>query len=596
MTTDATQVTGSPLADGARTGDVLAERYELLEAIDVDGPSLGYRALDHETERQVLVRTLAGAPLDERTLGEVLERLRGLVGVGGRYLSPLVDADRENRRPFTVEPWPSGTQLSAILQGRRARGAALGPREALPVIARLEAALAALPEPWHHGDVRSERVWVDTEGLRLTGAYLLAALPPRLLAERLEALGPGALVYAPEVSKGRGGTAADRWGVAAIAWEALTARAPDLASAPPELTPPLLEALRSLLDPEPARRPTDLRALIEALAAHAGLAVPHLDPEPHRPPAAAIGAPPGAARATGSATVGPRVLPRRIDGAALGGTQEIALDDIEEITGPDGGANRSVASADHDLDPRLVRAAFGVTLESDPDSDPDSLDPRLVRAALGVTSDETSDVEELPSDELEAVDEPASAPSASGAAAVSAPPGAVAPRPAAARAPATGGSNAVASHAHQAARAASASSVHPREPAPSAAPRGPHASAPSARPAAATNAPGARPAAAASPPGGQAALAHAPAPTRAPAATGAGTAVVGRRSERTPAARRSVAGPLIVIGAILLAIAIVGAGFLIRSMITHERDSAERARHIQERLQQHRREEGAAAP
>jgi hypothetical protein len=46
----------------------------------------------------------------------------------------------------------------------------------------------------------------------------------------------------------------------------------------------------------------------------------------------------------------------------------------------------------------------------------------------------------------------------------------------------------------------------------------------------------------------------------------------------------------------VLAIAIIGAGFIIRSMITHERDSAERSRHIQERLQQIRSEEGAPAP
>lgn len=46
----------------------------------------------------------------------------------------------------------------------------------------------------------------------------------------------------------------------------------------------------------------------------------------------------------------------------------------------------------------------------------------------------------------------------------------------------------------------------------------------------------------------------------------------------------------------MLAIAIVGAGFLIRSWITRERDSEERSRHIQERLRQIRDEESVPAP
>ncbi len=43
---------------------------------------------------------------------------------------------------------------------------------------------------------------------------------------------------------------------------------------------------------------------------------------------------------------------------------------------------------------------------------------------------------------------------------------------------------------------------------------------------------------------------------------------------------------MIVAGALVLAVLIVVAGFLVRSLISHERDSARRTRHIQERLQQ----------
>ena len=240
MSTDATQVSGSPLSgEGPRPGDVLAERYELLELIDLEGPTHGYRALDQETERVVLVRILAGAGLHTDECDALVDRLQGMLGVGGRYLSSLLDADRERRSPFTVEGWPPGMQLSAILDGRRGRGQVLGAREALPVVARLDAALTALPDGWAHGDVRPERVWLDADGLRLTTPYLLTALPHDELTDRVADLGPGAMAYAPELATkaGRPSPASDRWGVASIAWEALTGRSVDPGPAPPEIPP-----------------------------------------------------------------------------------------------------------------------------------------------------------------------------------------------------------------------------------------------------------------------------------------------------------------------------------------------------------------------
>jgi hypothetical protein len=517
MTIDATQVTGSPHAGaGARPGDVLAERYELLEAIDVEGPSVGYRALDQETERTVLVRTLVGAPLDPATLTDSVERLKALVGAGGRHLAALLDADREGRRPFTVEAWPRGTQLSVILQARRARGEPLGPREVLPIAAQLAAALAALPRGWHHGDVRAERVFVDTDGLRLTGAFLLSALPGRALADRMGAIGPAAVAYAPEQASGRPSAASDRWGAAALIWEALTLRAPDRTSAPRELSPGVLTALRRLLDPEPGRRPADLNGLLEALARQAGMPVPSVDPAatPPRP-------------ATSADATGPRA----------------SADDTSKQPAVTG----ALDSSEDGLDPRLVRAALGITMESVEqdavvlESDP-GLDPRLVRAALGVVSEESarepsleelSSVEELLSsdeEELALDDEPP------------------APAPALAK------------------------------------PRPPVQAAPAPKPAPAPS---------------PAAVQHAAPPKEAPrrAAQGhdGGTAVIPRPVEppATPRPARRTSGVVIVVGALILAVLIVGVGFLVRALLSQERSSAERSRQIQERLEQIRGEEAS---
>ncbi|MBX3275569.1 MAG: hypothetical protein KF729_35240, partial [Sandaracinaceae bacterium] len=414
MSADATQVTGSPLAGPGvpRPGTVLAERYELLEVIETDGPIVGYRALDQENERQVLVRVLAGPGVHTDECDRIVRHLRGLVGIGGRYLSTLLDADREGRAPFTVEAWPRGTPLSTILDARRSRGEALGAREALPVIAQLGAALRALPDGLHHGEVRAERVWLDTHGLRLTGPFLLAALPSDELGERVEKLGPGAVAYAPELRSGHSGPASDLWGVGAIAWEALTGRSPDPSGRAPEVQGKLHDTLTALLADAPERRSPSLDALLRAIAERADLSVPVLDPEPHQPPTALVdamdggGTEPGSAPGLATASDEHGLDPRLVR-AALG----VSLD-IEDRTGPNDTAKLPSVSASlaESLDPRLVRAALDVSLESSSDqhalpSDSGShgLDPRLVRAALGVEMDSAESLEmELLDDEAPA--------------------------------------------------------------------------------------------------------------------------------------------------------------------------------------------------
>lgn len=43
---------------------------------------------------------------------------------------------------------------------------------------------------------------------------------------------------------------------------------------------------------------------------------------------------------------------------------------------------------------------------------------------------------------------------------------------------------------------------------------------------------------------------------------------------------------MIVVGALLVAVVIVALGFVVRSWMSRQEDSAERSRHIQERLEQ----------
>jgi hypothetical protein len=290
MESDTTWVTGGAGGRAPRKGDVLGERYEIAEALDSDSLVRTYRGVDQETEAAILVRATPPALLGVPDARKVVERIHPLIGAGGRILSPLLDVDREGTTVFTVEPWPRGTSLRAVLDARRAKGVLLEPREVLPVLARLAAALGSIADAYAHGDVRPERVFIDPDGLVLTGGFLLAAVPAEAIAKVLE---DDALVrrcFAPEVGEGLASRASDRWGAAAIVWEALVGTAPGASSFPgasssssasslsaPSTLGPVAPALARALATDPASRPATLDQLIAAVAELARLPVPRVE-------------------------------------------------------------------------------------------------------------------------------------------------------------------------------------------------------------------------------------------------------------------------------------------------------------------------------
>jgi hypothetical protein len=284
---DAATVAGSRFTDVSAQvplGEVLAERWELEERLGVEGPFARFRAIDQESDARVCVTVFARELLPAVAEREaVRERLAACVGLGNRYVPGLLDVDRERTLLFVVEPLVVGPTLRSVLDARRARGETMLVSEVLPVVAQLAAALAGLPPPHRHGDVRAERVVVGREGLRLVLPFVLPALPAAVRARLLAPEEAWRRALAPEELRGTASDAAERFGVAAIALEALTGVAPGgpFPSLRPDLAP-VEDALRELLVPDPAQRPVSLAALVEALAECAHLPVPDLDPGPFR--------------------------------------------------------------------------------------------------------------------------------------------------------------------------------------------------------------------------------------------------------------------------------------------------------------------------
>ena len=361
----------SPLA--ART--VIGERYEVREELRRDGLSRSYLAFDQEMEQPVLLRRLAAdlvAP--GKAMRAVLERLRPKLGLGGRYLSGPIDADIEDDRLYVVEPLPRGVPLSSVMQRRASDERSFGAKEVLPVVAQIAAALAAIPPPHAHLEVTPQQIWVDPEGLMLTGSFLLGCLDAAAIA-RVVARDPGlALTAAPELRDGGGGDAADNFAVGRLAQALLLPGGEE----PSALTlGPVAEAIAGLTRAKRSERHASLEPLIEGLARLGGLPAPELDAGAYRRPRA-----------------------RRRPSTR-------APEREEEVSAIDEHLLRAAKAADaaRDIDPRLLRAARPggqgtqeITLDQIVDEVParddlDGLDPRLVRAALDMALDEELETE-----------------------------------------------------------------------------------------------------------------------------------------------------------------------------------------------------------
>jgi serine/threonine protein kinase len=451
MESDSTQVTSSAISTrGPRRGTVLGERYEILDAVDGDALGLVYKALDQESESHVLLRLPAPGALGEKDARSLVTRLSPLVGIGGRTIARVRDVDREGSLVFVIEPWPTGTTLRSILEARRNKNSIFSTQELLPVVVALAEATMAIPAPWFHGDLRPHRIYLSAEGVRVTGGFALAVLPGDIVVDALHDDVGLRRQFAPEVGDGLAGKPADRWSVAAIAWEALTGRLPEPGPKDaPEAVTELGKVLLRYLDPDPTLRPPTLDLLVTALAKHASLPAPKLVPEPF-----VIDNEP--AHDDRTQQIDPSELKPADTGKSPGATRPTpAINDtakMQALVLADPPTTKD--SADHDLsdiDPALLKAAAlnrkmseSGTFKLDAGElepvgpkqakkkeDSGELDPRLVRAALSVDGGTDPRAEPAPkamprpaarkntpkTEELDAVDLEENAPRAKAAAA-----------------------------------------------------------------------------------------------------------------------------------------------------------------------------------
>ncbi|MCW2791046.1 MAG: serine/threonine protein kinase [Nocardioides sp.] len=159
------------MPNSIRPGDVLADRYRLVDLLTESGAGRFWRAHDRVLERHVALHVIDAD--DERAPG-LLEAARRSATILDRHLLRVLDADQVDGLCFVVNEWGSGTSLDIML----ANEGPLAARRAAWIVAEVASSIAvAHAAGVAHGRLVPENVLVDRTGaVRVIGFSVDAAL------------------------------------------------------------------------------------------------------------------------------------------------------------------------------------------------------------------------------------------------------------------------------------------------------------------------------------------------------------------------------------------------------------------------------------
>lgn len=175
-----------------RPGDLLADRYLLVDLLSESGNGRFWRAHDNILDRHVAVHVVAAD--DERAEG-MTAAARSSATVHDRRVLRVLDVDERDGIAYVVNEWGSGTSLDKLL----AAEGPVGARRAAWIVGEVAQSLAAAHDAGvAHGRLVPENVLIDESGsIRVIGLSVDAALlglPPGRLFSDVTDL--AALLYA----------------------------------------------------------------------------------------------------------------------------------------------------------------------------------------------------------------------------------------------------------------------------------------------------------------------------------------------------------------------------------------------------------------
>jgi hypothetical protein len=162
-----------------RPGDVLGERYALVDLLLESRGGRFWRARDRILERDVAVHVIAG---DDPRADDLMEAARRSATVVDRRLLRVLDAEVTDELCYIVNEWGWGASLDIVVSNR----GPLGPRRASWLVAEVADSIAAAHEKGiAHGRLAPENVLIDRAGgVRVIGTCVDAALHGVLTDDR----------------------------------------------------------------------------------------------------------------------------------------------------------------------------------------------------------------------------------------------------------------------------------------------------------------------------------------------------------------------------------------------------------------------------
>ncbi|MAS55885.1 MAG: hypothetical protein CMJ44_14910 [Pimelobacter sp.] len=154
-----------------RPGDVLADRYRLVDLLSESGEGRFWRAHDRMLERHVAIHVIRAD--DPRAEALMAAARRSATVLDPRILRVL-DADVTDKVCYVVNEWGWGTSLDIVAAGT----GPLGPRRSAWLVAEVADAIATAHRAGvAHGRLNPENVLIDrTGGVRIIGLCVDAAL------------------------------------------------------------------------------------------------------------------------------------------------------------------------------------------------------------------------------------------------------------------------------------------------------------------------------------------------------------------------------------------------------------------------------------
>ena len=159
------------MPNSIRPGDVLADRYLLVDLLSESGSGRFWRAHDRTLDRHVSVHVMAAD--DERAEG-LMEAARLSAALHDRRILRVLDVDQRDDVCYVVNEWGSGRSIDVIV----AHEGAVGGRRAAWIVSEVAESIALAHDAGvAHGRLVPENVMIDQTGsVRIIGLAVEAAL------------------------------------------------------------------------------------------------------------------------------------------------------------------------------------------------------------------------------------------------------------------------------------------------------------------------------------------------------------------------------------------------------------------------------------